>query len=177
MLVFVGILLTQPAFGSVIYDSNTGYATGIDGLSVSGTVYNVEFVADSYNGTFSTDPTFLNNEPGANAAADAIMAALNGEPSTPQIADGSSESIFVPRTLLADGIHFQAEQVGHATDASPWQRYSAFQGQLTVDYSNAPYSWLFARFSAPAAVPEPGALTLLVLGLMGIAVKGRLARV
>jgi hypothetical protein len=56
-----------------------GDASGIDGLSVDGVLYDVTFEHESYNAIFlETPPIFLNNQKLGDAASDALAAALHG---------------------------------------------------------------------------------------------------
>lgn len=144
-ILMMGIAPAQAA--SVIYDVGTGYAVGINQLIVDGDIYNVEFVADSYDGTYAVnDPLFLGDEAAAETAADAIMDALNNEAAVPVISDGSSEVLWVPYENDGQG-GFYAEQTGHAQLTDPWQRFGVLFGSTATDYSGPPYSWLFARFT------------------------------
>jgi hypothetical protein len=56
----------------------SSFPTGVDGLVVGGTTYNVTFTQGNYDAVFSvTAPTFLTNFTGAVAAATDLAAALN----------------------------------------------------------------------------------------------------
>ncbi|MCA9218037.1 MAG: hypothetical protein KDB27_33430, partial [Planctomycetales bacterium] len=131
----------------VIYDIDSGHATGIVGLSVGGTEYNVGFFADSFDSAYASHkPTFL-GEPGlAAAAGNAVMKVLNDEPFVPRVSKGDSEVLWIPHTVER-GNRFLASQRGHNTTVDPWQPYADFSGMQNVDFSSPPNSWLFAKFS------------------------------
>jgi hypothetical protein len=90
---------------SVIQDSNSN-VTGINGLDVLGTNYDVAFFRGEYNTVFEEiglGATFLGNEVGAQAAIDAIVAAINALSPIPSgIFDvgapvfGAQPFVFVP---------------------------------------------------------------------------------
>lgn len=153
---------------TVLFDGGSGYATGILGLLVGGSSYNVEFVGGSYDDVFSlTAPAFLGDETTADMAANAIRDAMNAEPSVPTISAFDSEVLWVPAALI--GGDFQAEQVGHDFSTAPWQRYGDFQGSRSTDWpAGGPgvgNGWYFARFSpATVPVPEPGTIALFAVG-------------
>jgi hypothetical protein len=61
------------ANATTITYSSPGVVTGIGGLDIGGTLYNVDFDADTY-GTFGGDDEFWTTETEASAAVDAINA-------------------------------------------------------------------------------------------------------
>lgn len=157
---------------TVVYDDGTGYVIGIDELVVDGTLLYMSVESGSFDTVFGASlPYFFGDEATASLAADEIRDVLNSEVGVPEIALGSSEILWVP-TAFVDPDSFQAEQVGHVTDADPWQRFADFQGARSVDYSGAPNSWLFATFSTTprpvGTVPEPGTALLFAAGLFGL---------
>jgi hypothetical protein len=154
---------------TVTYDGGTGYATGILGLVVDSTTYNVDFVAGSYDSIYGASlPAFFGDATGSDNAANAIMSTLNAELTVPQIAIGTSEVLWVAYLTSASANDFQARQVGHVSDAAAWQRFSDFLGDRGTDFSDAPTSWLFATFT-PSAVPVPAAVWLFGTALIGLA--------
>lgn len=125
----------------VVYADNSGQATGINNLYVDGTCVDVRFARGSYQDVYgAASPRYLGLEPAANAAADAIMAVLNAEPTVPEINDSPNEVLWIPtdRSRLT----FQAEQVGHNQSWLPWQRFGDFQGSVAADFD----AWDFAVF-------------------------------
>lgn len=165
LILLVLVATSIQAAPVVIYDISTGYSVGIQDLMINDITYNVEFANGSYNDVFAADaPTFLGDETGAEAAADAIMDALNNEDSTPQISGGTSEILWIPKALTNA---FIVEQTGHNTLADPWERFGQFSNSVTQDYSDAPNSWVFVKFTH---VPEPCTLFSL-LGLSCLALR------
>lgn len=145
----------------VTYDGGTGYATGIDNLSLGGSSYHVDFVNGSYNSVYSSMlPMFLGDAGGANDAANAIMDTLNAELAVPEINSYPNEVLWVPFDLDASGDFFFATQTGHDVSSDPWQRYANFMGDTSTTWE----PWYFAKFSA---APEPGTVGLLAAGLLG----------
>jgi len=152
----------------VNYDAG-GHAIGISDLTVSGNDYDVSFVFGSYDSVFgTTDPTFLGDPTGANAAADAIGAAMNAEATSPTIGKGASSGVvWTVYSVDVPGDRYFATQVGY--QPSPWRRFSDFTDNLTADRSTE-FDWAFAVFTP---VPEPATLSLLGLALAGAAVARR----
>jgi hypothetical protein len=79
-IIFAGAMLApwSPSHATSIVGSTTN-ATGINGVVVDGTTYDVTFYYDvTYNSVYSSSPpTFLNNPTGALHASKALIAALN----------------------------------------------------------------------------------------------------
>lgn len=153
----------------VVYDGGTGYAISIQNLDVGGTKYNVTFMGGSYDSVFASDsPTFFGDDVGADAAADAIMAAMNTEPSVPEISSYGPELLWVPYAY-SGSTNFLTTQVGHDLSSDPWQRYADFVGSRSTDFSQT-YGWYFAKFTD---VPEPPTYLLMGLGLLALISFGR----
>jgi hypothetical protein len=67
-----------PARADPVLDGTTSNATGLTGLTVDGTLYDVTFIHDSYASVYSsTPPIFLGDATLAGVAAAALAAALN----------------------------------------------------------------------------------------------------
>lgn len=141
----------------------SSFPTGVDGLVVDGTTYNVTFTEGSYNTVFSvTAPTFLNNSTGASDAATDLAAALNSLagnfPGIHFIEDIPYENIS---TIFGD---FQVLNV-----LGPY--IVTHGGDLkTTYYTSAPPTLEigFAVFTAVSAVPEPSTWAMMLLGFAGI---------
>src|SRR5262245_33843844 len=75
------LFVTDRAMADPVLVGTTTDATGINGLVVDGITYDVTFVDGSYDTAFAgSTPTFANNLTGAQDAATALAAALNGPP-------------------------------------------------------------------------------------------------
>jgi hypothetical protein len=138
----------------------TSSSTGLDGLVVDGTTYDVAFIGGigtSYNTTYpSTPPTFLGNTSGAFDAATAIAASFNAlAVSTPQ-----TEIYYVPATTVTSNFTTGTE----VEFISTWITQSAgsFDNQTNVTNFN------FAVFTAASAVPEPSTWAMMILGFCGL---------
>ncbi len=70
--------VTTHAGATPSLQGTTTNPTGFDGLLVDGTLYDVTFSSGSYNSTYSSPATFLNNQTGAQDASVALANALNG---------------------------------------------------------------------------------------------------
>lgn len=169
--IFVALSLFASGYASAvpIVNYSSGVATGISGLNVGGSDYDVSFVFGAYNAVFgTTTPTFLGDSAGADAAANAMMAVLNAEVPSPTIGSGSRLGVLWT-VYSATATNFLATQVGY--QPSPWQRFGDFFGNVTTDHTAN--NWGFAKFTAVAAVPEPATLALMALGIAGLGVMRR----
>lgn len=163
------------AAASVTYSS--GLATGILGLDVGGTAYDVSFTPGSWDTVFaSTAPAFLGNYAGANLALNSMVAALNAEPTLPLVAnvDPTYQTLMV---AYGDYVpvpgYMIAVNAGPQSATGPWGTYGDFAADKTVDYSDwNGLSWTHATFTA-SAVPEASSLALMGLGLAGIFAAAR----
>jgi hypothetical protein len=145
----------------------SSFPTGVDGLVVDGTTYNVTFTPGTYTNVFSvTAPTFLNNSTGASDAAVDLAAALNslaGAPPSSEFAE------FIPYTApdnLGDFLASFVTGTGSHT-------YAAANGANESDASNftslpPTFETGLAVFAAVAAVPEPSTWAMMILGFAGI---------
>lgn len=164
-------LTASMAQASPILQGSPTAATGITGLDVSGTEYDVSFsVAGTYNDEFgSSTPAFFGNETGAEAARDAIRDVLiaNTVTGIGGLPTDLVHSLRVPWDLttnevatkwIAQSTTGESDWFSGATDNYPRSRLA----------TNA--SW--ARFT-PAQVPEPVTLALMGLGLAAIGYQRR----
>jgi hypothetical protein len=150
----LGALISAPAAQAVTLIGTTSNPTGIDGLVVDGTTYNVTFVAGSYNTVYSgAPPTFFGNEPGAGDAATALTSALNTLDVQPTSPLGA---FLVPYSNTA------------GLDAATYANYNGSNfsaADLTYETDTTNYSYLdYTSFVAVAAVPEPSTWMMLILG-------------
>jgi hypothetical protein len=151
---------------TLVGSSITFFATGVDGLVIDGTTYNVTFTQGSYNSVFSaTPPTFLNNAPGALDAANALASALDTLIG-PYI--GFFDELIPSSNSL---VSFDGLQVA----ASSGTDYSVVPGgnfdftQESSDLFSTPISVQgFAVFSVVSPVPVPSTWALFLTGLAGI---------
>jgi PEP-CTERM motif len=145
----------------------SSFPTGVDGLVVDGTTYNVTFTQGSYNTVFSvTAPTFLTNSTGASDAAGALAAALNSLAGVPPSAEFQE---FIPYSApdsfgdyLASFVYGTVQNTYAALNGANESDTSTFTSNPpTVDSG-------IAVFTTVAAVPEPGTWAMMLLGFAGI---------
>ena len=145
-------------------------ATGINGLIVDGTSYNVSFIFDNYNNVFATSqPLFLNNQSLATDATNALIISLNGfgVTSVAGIVDAFQgfEIIENPYALNANAPYFfsAAAIINYPTVTNTW---SAAEDEPAT-YSDYGHNAI-AVFSV-AAIPEPSTWAMMILGFAGSA--------
>lgn len=175
--------------------------TGISDLAVAGGTYDVSFSPSSYDATFtSTPPTFLNNNAGATAAAQAItslflaqsVTGINGTNcnTKPAGITGYYHCFVVVPNALAGGsvsLAFADHFISPDNNVTNWFSAGAgsmglptsqTQGLLTGSPNYVTGSGGYTAFAVftrvdTASVPEPTSMLLLSTGLVGIATRLR----
>ena len=134
-------------------------ATGINGVNLSGTLYNVTFEQGALSSFDGSDFPLLNNGGATSSVRNSIVTWLTNDSSATRVgsqADGYSEDFHVPASLLG------TTALGTHSGGSVW----ASGGVASVDVNDT--SLVYATF-ALAPVPVPAAVWLFgsALGLLG----------
>ncbi len=185
----VGILamfMAAPAVATATLTTNgSGQLTGVTGLTVGSSTYNVTFADGTCPALFSgcdavTDFTFQNGTDATSAAA-ALIAAIVGSSfdtapgTTFGCIGGESCDMLIPYGIPAAG-SFDAR--GALNLAGSNSTGITLTGNTALFDTSANNSQVFALFSI-AAVPEPSTWAMMLLGFaaMGLAMRrrGRLA--
>ncbi|MEP7703649.1 PEP-CTERM sorting domain-containing protein [Paraglaciecola sp. 25GB23A] len=147
-------------------------ATGIQNLAISGQLYHVTFSdISSYANTFTTQPTFINDQVGANIAAQAILTVLNNNSVTgiSNLVDLSvNGSLWVQIPYQVDGNFVFSELLLLPTANGQWQTYPTFPDDINIVYNNV--SWV----SFAHSVPVPSTTILFCTSLLCIMLRRRL---
>lgn len=156
---------------SPVLQGPTGAATGISGLSINGSVYNVVFSNfASYNTVFGSagDPTFLNDQTGAIDALNAIASFLNSESVTGITnLSGFAGAIYVDVPYGVDLLEVTKRSI-FRTSSAPWALDpSVYTGSKTDVETFISYA-TFATLSIPEPAPIPSTLALVGIGLAGL---------
>jgi len=150
------------------------FPTGVDGLVVDGTTYNVTFTQGSYDTIYATTPpTFLGNLSGGSDAGAALASALNMLDPSAAI-DLAEFDVVVPdaeNTGLDAG--FQVVNFNGTFGSFPVETLTSSptvsnQGQQELNG--------YAVFQV-APVPEPSTWAMLLIGFAGIGFATRRCRV
>jgi hypothetical protein len=145
----------------------SSFPTGVDGLVVDGTTYNVTFTPGTYTNVFSvTAPTFLNNSTGASDAAVDLAAALNSLAGAPPPSSEFTE--FIPYAAPDNLGDFLSSFVYGANTI--YAALNSANESDTTNFASRPptYETGFAVFTTVAAVPEPATWAMMILGFAGV---------
>jgi len=150
---------------------------GIDDLDISGTLYDVVFIGDTYNSIFaSAVPMFFGDYAAAGAAASAIQSTLNAAGNIfGAVGIGFSTSFF-SSIILVPGSTSTSANNGQCTLSDEgnaiWGGCGYGRYNDSVTKGPAMYEsyavFNYAVSNTATAVSEPGTLILLGIGLAGI---------
>lgn len=163
---------------AAVLQVSAGELTGALGVNVNGTFYDVEFVegtcAALFSGCDSPDDFTFTTAPAAELASQALLdqVVLDGPAgnfdSIPALTLGCEASTCSVRTPYSDFVGFVGlYQYGAAVNTGSADVAGIGFSGITNDSTVEP-GIVFAIWSPAAAVPEPGMLSLLTLGLMGV---------
>jgi len=167
LLIFTGTPLLSNA-STLIHHPADGYVTSIEGLDVSGTLYDATFhPGRTFNdlwssrvlgGRFDRDPLFWGNAGLAEEAGNAIMAALGDSERTS--ADGD-------RFRVPWEFHLPAAVINSIGDGRAELNVDELQTDLWVAEYTVPTNSPYVSFEA-STIPLPGAFWLYSAGLLGL---------
>lgn len=188
------VSLSSQAAVSVVLDGTGKNVTGLQGLDVGGTLYDVVIEYLQVGATQQND-IFLGNEGGALAAAQTIAAAINGT-LTAVYAEAGNSAITYPdcfplnsgstddcnKTLLIateysnacgtpGGVCGYLVAGASLTNPQTWSAIDALDG-----WANNDQQVYFAKFVPAAVVPLPPAVFLFGSGIMALAGISRCRR-
>ena len=169
-LVACTALLGASQVGAATLDGTTSAATGIGGLVVDGTTYDVTFTYNTYNSVYSSSPTFLGNSSGASDAATALSLALTslGVTAFPGTIR-EDQAVLVPDANVS-GVNsgWEAYCTDSACTTPTWatDTYGGNDDSAIFDYV------VFASFSPTSSTPLPAALPLFASGLGALGLFG-----
>jgi hypothetical protein len=176
---FAMAVMAAPAEAAVLVTNGLGKLTGITGLNVNGTNYNVSFqggtCVDVLAGCDGSTFTF-DTEQDSTAASWAILEAIESDPiydGAPWLTSGCTNRlciIDVPFALSAGIVFSSAAYNVDPTWPMP-DNVMPDSFYASLDYGG---SRTFALFSpSTAAVPEPASWAMMLLGFLGIGMAAR----
>jgi hypothetical protein len=163
------VLLGASQAGAATLVGSTSDATGVDGLVVDGTTYNVTFVNSTYSTVYaSTPPTFLGETLTAEHAAIALADALNTLGATNDFADSN---LFIPYQYVPlpspSSNLYNVYNSGSASNTAGWDYV------IGTDYSVTSYGGTPTDFTVfVAETPVLPALPLFATGLGALGLLG-----
>jgi hypothetical protein len=152
-------------------------ATGVTGVDVLGSFYDVVFSQGTYDELFSiNDPAFLDDIPRAEVAAAALAGVLNGAGVSGLIGNPSGELpsfVFIP--YLVEPFFIEAPFLAYIQGNDFRTDTDVFLG-VTPQFDpsdNNPQAYDAYAVFTPSGVPAPPVLALFGLGLVGIGLSRR----
>lgn len=163
----VNLTISTPA-RAVTLVGTTAAATGVDGLLVGTTLYDVTFDLGTADALFPSNPPIFNNVTDANSAASALLTTLNALDVTGLTPQENPYEINVPYSTVSGGNYSAVEFSYDVWTPNQWGENSGYQNvSLPGDYD---YGHNFiAEFSV---TPLPAALPLFAAGLGAMGLFG-----
>jgi hypothetical protein len=183
LLTLTLVALCGVAGAAPVLVGTSTHPTGVNGLVVDGTTYNLTFSSGSYNATYLSAPTFEGNLAGASDAAAALKEFLNLSGVNGLLGSDCSTTSFGCRLIIPSGTllipPIPEFMYGYLIDFqqgfSAWGPPSQFSGGSPADplgcnHQGGPSCQEFVVFTAADStpVPEPFTLGLVGLGLAGV---------
>ena len=166
-------LLGMSKAGAATLVGTTSNATGIDGLIVDGTTYNVTFTRGPYNTAYSSStPTFLGNSSGATDAAAALAAALIslGVSDLTGLSSSNNQA-FIP-DANSGGLNAGTQVDCTSCSGSNW--YTDTYGSLPDALNLTFFDFVsFTATTTPGTTPLPATLPLFGTGLGALGLLAR----
>jgi hypothetical protein len=166
----VGGALSGSAWAATIQTDGSNNVTGVLGLQVPGKgTFNVDFVFGSISALYGSPtspvptPTFYNDEPGAIAANNAMVAEFNSVGGLLGLKDDVGGAMTTDANIPHTPSSLGAVVDTLFSNSGNWGRFAQTFFYENVDFMHAVFS----------PVPEPGAAALMSLGILGFAVGRR----
>ena len=158
-------------------DASALCATGVTGLGVLGTLYDVTFSSDAYADIFeSEDPTFLFDQASATAAQVALADVL-GLASVEGLTEGLIQSSFLVPFGLSDfsGFDESISETGFHTGDGEWETDSLPWFAPILNPVGPRNAYALFEPSPSNPMPLPASVLLLLMGLTSLTVVRRRA--
>lgn len=177
-IIFIGCLFSQLTYSATLIIDYSGQLIGANGIDISGTLYNVEFLdgtcAQIYNGC-DTNNDFIFNSNQAELASQALLS---------QVFLNSTTANFDSDTTLINGCESTEECLIYTAFGTGWE-----WGNVQIAYNSSTElndsvilggvhptivnfttdeSATWANWSPAAPVPLPASIWLFISGLLGI---------